>query len=119
MATPDATGTFRQGTDNFPNHKTLMSCYFIAHISIYDNDEYQKYLDKAGAIFSKYRGEYLAVDNATEVLEGSREYDRTVLIRFDTIRDFDEWYRSEEYQEILKHRLKAARCDTVLVKGLD
>jgi len=41
------------------------------------------------------------------------------LIRFNNKNDFDEWYNSKDYQDILKHRLKAADCDTILVKGLN
>lgn len=95
-----------------------MSHYFIAQIKITDEKEYQKYIEKADDIFNKYNGEYLAVDNQPEVLEGSWNYTRTVLIRFENKTEFDNWYHSPEYQNILKHRLKAANCDTLLVAGL-
>jgi len=39
------------------------------------------------------------------------------MIRFDEQEDFDAWYRSEEYQEVLQHRLFAAECDTILIQG--
>ena len=94
-----------------------MSIYFMASISINDEGEYQKYLDRAGEVFAKYRGEYLAIDNEPEVLEGKWNYGRAVLIRFPSQEDFDAWYHSPEYQEILEHRLSAASCDTILVKG--
>ncbi len=74
---------------------------------------------KAGAIFKKYRGEYLSVDNEPEVLEGKWDYTRTVLIRFNSKNNFKAWYNSDEYKEILSHRLKAADCDTILIKGLE
>ena len=96
-----------------------MSCYFIAQIRINDEQEYQEYIDRAGAVFRKYRGEYLAVDNNPKILEGTWDYTRTVLIRFDNRDDFDAWYNSGEYREILKHRLRAADCDTILVQGQD
>lgn len=96
-----------------------MSYYFIAQIKIKDEIEYQKYIDKAGEIFKKYNGEYLSVDNEPIVLEGKFEYTRCVLIRFKSKSDFENWYKSDNYQKILKHRLKASDCDTILVKGLD
>ena len=95
-----------------------MAYFFIAQIKINDPTGYQKYIAKAGEIFSKYRGKYLAVDNNPEVLEGRWDYTRTVLIRFDSKEDFDDWYHSKEYQEILKYRLNAAECDTLLVEGV-
>ena len=96
-----------------------MSYYFVAQIRIKDDIEYQKYIDKSGDVFKKYRGEYLSVDNKPQVLEGDWTYTRTVLIRFNNKNDFEEWYNSEDYQDILKHRLKAADCDTILAVGLD
>jgi uncharacterized protein (DUF1330 family) len=96
-----------------------MSYYFIANIKINNPEEYTHYINDAEEIFNKFNGEYLAVDNHPEVLEGSWEYTRNVLIKFSSRADFDKWYNSDEYQKILRHRLKAASCDTVLVKGLD
>ncbi len=96
-----------------------MCCYFIAQIKINDADEYQKYLDGCDEVFSRYKGEYLSVDGNPTVLEGEWNYTRTVLIRFPTELDFRYWYESPEYQQILKHRLKAAKCDSLLIKGLD
>jgi uncharacterized protein (DUF1330 family) len=95
-----------------------MSYYFIAQIRINDQAEYQKYIDGSGEVFKKYNGKYMAVDNEPVLLEGDWNYTRTVLIRFDSRDDFDAWYESDEYQKILRHRLKAADCDTILVKGL-
>ncbi|OFY41545.1 MAG: hypothetical protein A2X18_06900 [Bacteroidetes bacterium GWF2_40_14] len=96
-----------------------MSYYFLAQIRINDDNEYQKYIDSAGNIFKKYKGEYLSVDNAPLLLEGKCDYNRTVLIKFNTMKDFKEWYDSEDYQKILKYRLSAADCDTILIKGIE
>jgi len=94
-----------------------MSHYFIAKIKIIDEAGYQKYLDGAGEVFKKYKGEYLSVDNKPLVLEGRWDCTRTVLIRFDSKQDFEDWYFSEDYQLILKYRLEAAECDAVLIEG--
>ena len=95
-----------------------MTYYFIAQISIHDSETYQRYLDKAASVFSKYNGEYLAVDDRPRILEGEWHHSRIVLIKFHKKKDFEDWYRSKEYQEILKYRLAAADCDTVLAQGI-
>lgn len=95
-----------------------MSCYFIARIQIQDAEEYQKYLEQTDQVFAKYEGTYLAVDENPAVLEGECAEGRVVIIRFPTEAACMRWYQSPEYQTILRHRLKAARCDTLLVKGL-
>ena len=94
-----------------------MSVYFIAHIKVHDEQEYQKYLDGCDEIFAKYLGEYLAVDDHPVLLEGSWNYSKTVVIRFPSKEHFNNWYLSVEYQDLLQHRLKGALCDTILVEG--
>jgi uncharacterized protein (DUF1330 family) len=94
-----------------------MHYYFAAQIRINTPEEYQKYIDKADQVFKKFKGKYLAVDNHPEVVEGSWNYTRTILIEFESKSDFEEWYYSPEYQEILKFRLQAADCDTILIEG--
>jgi uncharacterized protein (DUF1330 family) len=96
-----------------------MSYYFIANIRINDEREYQKYIERSGEIFKKYNGEYLAVDDTPGIIEGYWDYTRIVLIRFNSFDDFSEWYNSSDYQEILRYRLSAAECDTLLVKGYE
>ena len=96
-----------------------MSVYFIANIQIRDENEYQKYLDRAGEIFRKFNGRYLAVDDNPLILEGKWDYTRTVLIAFNKKADFEAWYHSGDYRKILDYRLKSADCDTLLVKGMD
>ena len=95
-----------------------MSYYFIAQINIKDSIAYQKYLDKAKEVFRKFNGTYLVVDDKPDILEGDWNYTRTVVIKFNNRKDFDAWYNSEEYQEILKYRLSASVCNTILTKGL-
>jgi uncharacterized protein (DUF1330 family) len=92
-----------------------MTCYFVAQIRIHDNKVYEKYLEKADDIFSKYNGEYLAVDDTPTLLEGKWNYTKSVLIKFKSKQDFQEWYYSQDYQEILKYRLKSSSCDTIQI----
>ena len=94
-----------------------MSVYFVAHIKIEDNTEYQLYLNDCDDIFSKYNGRYLAVDSNPEVLEGEWNYSRSILIEFPSEKELKKWYHSGEYQRIRKHRLAAAKCDTIVVHG--
>lgn len=94
-----------------------MSVYFIANILIKDDIEYQKYLDGCDEVFRKFNGKYLSVDHNPMILEGSWNYTKSVIIEFPGEDEFTKWYHSEEYQVLLKHRLKASVCDTILVKG--
>ena len=93
--------------------------YFVAQIKINDLDEYEKYLDKFDDIFSKYKGEYLAIDESPTLLEGDWNYTKSVLIKFNSKQEFEDWYYSDDYQAILKYRLKASTCDSILIEGVE
>jgi uncharacterized protein (DUF1330 family) len=95
----------------------MMDVYFIARIQVEDTEMYQHYLDSCDEIFARFNGKYLAVDESPIVLEGEWACSKVVLIRFPSETEFYRWYHSPEYQQILTHRLKAAKCDTVLIKG--
>ena len=94
-----------------------MSAYFVANIRIHDQKEYDKYLASVDDVFAKFNGKYLAVDEHPCVLEGNWDYTKVVLIEFPSDKELRAWYESEEYQMILKHRLRGAHCDSLLVKG--
>jgi uncharacterized protein (DUF1330 family) len=96
-----------------------MTCYFVAQIRIHDKNEYEKYLEKVDDIFSKYKGEYLAVDENPTLLEGNWNYTKSVLIKFKSKQEFQEWYYSVDYQSILKYRLNASDSDSILIDGSD
>jgi len=96
-----------------------MKHYFVAQIKIHNPEEYEKYLAKFDDIFSKYKGEYLAIDESPTLLEGKWDYTKSVLVKFNSKRDFEDWYYSTDYQKILKHRLNSSKCDTILLEGLD
>jgi uncharacterized protein (DUF1330 family) len=95
-----------------------MNHYFVAQIRINDPNEYDKYLEHFDDIFSRYKGEYLAIDESPTLLEGEWNYTKSVLIKFNSKKEFEEWYYSADYQKILKHRLNAAKCDTILLEGV-
>jgi uncharacterized protein (DUF1330 family) len=96
-----------------------MTHYFSAQIKINDPAEYEKYLERFDDIFSQYKGEYLAIDESPTLLEGDWNYTKSVLIKFNSKQDFEDWYYSDDYQSILKYRLKASKCDTILIEGVD
>ena len=75
-----------------------MSSYFIAEIQIHNLNEYQKYLDGFNAIFEKYSGKEIVVDDNPTILEGEWPYSRIVVFRFPNKHEAKQWYESVEYQ---------------------
>ena len=84
--------------------------YLVAQIEIEDREGYRQYERGFGEIWARHGGEMLAVDGAPDVLEGEWSYTRTVLLRFDSRAKLDGWYRSPEYQELVKFRWQSSEA---------
>lgn len=96
-----------------------MAYYFVAQTRIDDPDEYSHYLEKFDGVFSQFRGEYLAIDESPAILEGKWEYNKSVILKFESKKDFDDWYYSPAYRGIMKHRMKSSVSDIILLEGLE
>jgi uncharacterized protein (DUF1330 family) len=94
-----------------------MSSYFMALIDIHDPKRYDHYLAGFDDIFSKYKGQVVAVEDAPRVLEGNWPANRTVLIKFPNDEELRRWYDSETYQQLAKHRKAAAIATAAIVTG--
>jgi len=67
----------------------------------------------------QFRGKLLAADEHPEVLEGSWQHDKIVLLTFPDQEAFREWSESTEYQEILQDRKAGAHATVLLVRGVE
>ncbi|MBT4286884.1 MAG: DUF1330 domain-containing protein [Deltaproteobacteria bacterium] len=94
-----------------------MTAYFIAQINIFDHKKYNQYLDGYNEIFDRYKGQVIAVDDDTTVLEGEWAYKRTVIIKFPTENDLQAWYMSPEYQELAEYRRQASDANIIMIHG--
>ncbi len=92
-----------------------MSVYFIAGLRVHDPALYDQYLEGFDAIFARYQGEVVLVDEAPAVLEGEWPYTRLVVIRFPDEPALRRWYESAEYQRLA--RLRHAAADGFIVAG--
>ena len=95
-----------------------MSIYLIAQIQIHDREKYADYEAGFMDIFSKYKGNLLAVDETPQTLEGAWRFTRTVLLEFPSKADADDWYHSKEYQALAQHRHAASDANVVVIQGL-
>ena len=95
-----------------------MAVYLIGQLEIRDREEYGKYEAGFLEIFAKYEGEFLAVNEEPEILEGEWPYTRTVMIRFPSLEEARRWWSSSEYQSLAQHRRRASKGNIVLVAGL-
>lgn len=91
--------------------------YGFAQITIHDPEGYKAYEENFMAILTEHGGRLIGFAQPPEVVEGSFEATRAVLLEFDTRGDFDAWYGSDAYQGIMKHRLASSEGSVVLLNG--
>jgi uncharacterized protein (DUF1330 family) len=94
-----------------------MSVYVVAQGKIENRELLDQYEAKVGSTIKSHQGRVVVFDEEPEVIEGSIEHRRTVILEFPSITAFHAWYDSPEYQEILPLRLKSTRGTLFVAKG--
>ena len=69
-------------------------------------------------VMKRYKGRLLAADESPQVVEGSWDHQKVVLLSFPDETSFWEWAKSADYQEIAKDRKAGADALVILVQGL-
>lgn len=95
-----------------------MTVYALAQISITDREAYDRYQARFMEVFMKFNGRLLAADAAPQVVEGSRERDKVILMSFPDEAFFHEWAPSSDYQVISKDRTAGSEALVLLINGV-
>jgi uncharacterized protein (DUF1330 family) len=95
-----------------------MAVYVVVNVRVTDPDRYAEYREKAPATISHYGGKYLARGGAVEALEGEWDPERLVILEFESMERFHEWYDSPEYAPLKHLRSEASATEFVVVEGL-
>jgi uncharacterized protein (DUF1330 family) len=94
-----------------------MAAYFIVNVSVKDAAGFEAYRQAVPATIAQYGGRYLVRGGKHEILEGSWQPSRLVVLEFPSLEAAKRWYDSEEYRRIKPLRLQHATGDMVLVEG--
>ena len=94
-----------------------MPAYFIAEVNVTNPTAYETYRPLAGASVAQYGGRFVVRGGKAELIEGTQEPARVVVIEFPDTAAAKRWYNSPEYQEALKIRLANSTGRLVLVEG--
>jgi uncharacterized protein (DUF1330 family) len=95
-----------------------MAAYVIAHIDVKDPVKYEDYKKMSPVSIGKFGGRFIARGGAVEVLEGTWEPKRLVLLEFPTAEAAREWYASEDYAPAKALRQATSTGDLVMVEGV-
>ena len=94
-----------------------MTVYVIVQLKMTDRAAYARYQARFFDVFKKFSGRLLSADENPEVLEGSWDRDKLVLMSFPDQAGFRAWADSPEYLEISKDRKAGAEGLVLLAKG--
>jgi len=94
-----------------------MAVYAVVNIRITDPDRYAEYIEQAPPTIAHYGGKYLARGGKVEVLEGEWTLQRLVILEFESMERFNEWYDSPEYAPLKQVRGETTVSDFVVVEG--
>ena len=95
-----------------------MAVYVIVNVRVTDSARYEEYRGKVPATIARYGGRYLARGGAVEALEGDWQPERLVVLEFESLERFREWYDSPDYAPLKQLRQEAAATQLVVVEGL-
>ncbi len=95
-----------------------MPAYVVVQIDIADPDRYERYKALAPPSIAAYGGRYLARGGQSELLEGSWQPPRLVILEFPDAARARAWWGSPEYAEAKAIRHGCARSEMVLIEGV-
>lgn len=95
-----------------------MPAYLIVQITIHDHDTYERYKALAPPAIAAYGGRYLVRGGKTDVLEGSWNPPRFVVLEFPSMERARAWWSSPEYAAAKALRQACADTEMLLVDGL-
>ncbi|HXB84088.1 MAG TPA: DUF1330 domain-containing protein [Candidatus Acidoferrum sp.] len=94
-----------------------MSAYVIVNVNTRDHVEYEHYKRMAAEAVTNFGGRYLVRGGRMQVLEGSWEPTRIVVLEFDSYERASEWWHSAEYAPAKALRQRLSETDLLIVDG--
>ena len=88
-----------------------MSAYVIVNATPKNPEKLKEYGGQAGPLVKQFGGDVVLNGGVTDVLNGSHDHPRCVILKFETAEAARAWYNSPEYQAIIPVRDEGA--DTV------
>jgi uncharacterized protein (DUF1330 family) len=94
-----------------------MSGYIVVQIAIHDPTTYKRYMELAPASIAEYGGRYVVRGGPSEILEGSWQPERLVVLEFPTVDQARAWWDSPEYAPAKALRQRCAETEMLLIAG--
>lgn len=95
-----------------------MAGYIIADVDVTDPAVFDEYRKLVPGTIEKYGGEYIVRGGNSEVLEGEKSTNRTVIIKFESFEKAKAWHDSDEYEKPMAMRKASANTRVIVVEGV-
>jgi uncharacterized protein (DUF1330 family) len=95
-----------------------MAGYVVVDITVRDREAYERYKQLAAQAVAVYGGKYLVRGGATEILEGTWQPQRCVILEFPSVEAGRAWWESPEYAPAKALRQSCAATEMLLVDGV-
>ena len=98
-----------------------MTAYVVAHVRVTDPAAFQEYAKAAAPALEEYGGKFLALgQNGQTVFEGEQfKEGAVVVLEFDSVERYSEFYNSPGYQAAIKLREGAGSIDFVAIPAAE
>ncbi|RMC37233.1 DUF1330 domain-containing protein [Paracoccus alkanivorans] len=95
----------------------MAKAYWIANVTVTDSEKYTGYQALAVKAFGKYGARFLVRSGRAETLEGT-DWERHVVIEFDSREQAIACYNSPEYRAARDARRDACIADIAIIDGM-
>jgi uncharacterized protein (DUF1330 family) len=92
-----------------------MAAYVIAEVEITDPVAYEEYRRQVPATIAAFGGRFVVRAGRYEVVEGTWEPARLVILEFDSLERAQAWHASPEYQAVKAIRDRTAHTRHVIL----
>ena len=96
----------------------MRPAYLLADIEVIDAEAYEGYRKQVPAVLAAHGGRYLVRGGSSEVLEGSWNPRRTVIVVFPSMASLKAFYSAPEYQALLALRQRTTKSNVVAFEGI-
>lgn len=96
-----------------------MPAYIIVDITIHNAQNYEGYKKLTPASIAAYDGKFIVRGGEAQILEGTWQPGRVVILEFPTVEKAKQWWASEEYARAKAMRQASAETQMILVEGLE
>ena len=93
--------------------------YVVTMVSVRDVEAYKPYIGPTGALVEKHGGRYLVRGGFDAVIEGEVDFDRLVVLEFDSVEKARAFYDDPEYVEVRKIRHANSVSTMILASGYE